>query len=55
MSNLVLVGDSVFDNAAYVNGSDVRDQVETKLPDDWTVSLLAVDGCYTSTAANIWQ
>ena len=47
MSNLVLVGDSVFDNAAYVNGPDVRAQVETKLPDDWTVSLLAVDGCYT--------
>ena len=47
MSHLVLVGDSVFDNAAYVNGPDVRAQVETKLPDDWTVSLLAVDGCYT--------
>ena len=46
MSTLVLVGDSVFDNAAYVNGPDVRDQVETKMPDDWAVSLLAVDGSY---------
>jgi len=46
MSTLVLVGDSVFDNAAYVNGPDVRAQVETKMPDDWAVSLLAVDGSY---------
>ena len=35
MSTLVLVGDSVFDNASYVNGPDVRAQVETKMPDDW--------------------
>ena len=46
MRNLVLVGDSIFDNAAYVDGPDVRAQVETKMPDDWTVSLLAVDGSY---------
>ena len=46
MSTLVLVGDSVFDNAAYVNGPDVRAQVEIKMPDDWAVSLLAVDGSY---------
>ena len=46
MSTLVLVGDSVFDNAAYVNGPDVSDQVEAKMPDDWAVSLLAVDGSY---------
>ena len=46
MSTLVLVGDSVFDNAAYVTGPDVRAQVETKMPDDWAVSLLAVDGSY---------
>jgi len=46
MSTLVLVGDSIFDNAAYVNGPDVRAQVETKMPDDWAVSLLAVDGSY---------
>ena len=43
MSTLVLVGDSVFDNASYVNGPDVRAQVETKMPDDWAVSLLAID------------
>ena len=46
MSHLILVGDSVFDNAAYVDGPDVRAQVETNMPCDWTVSLLAVDGAY---------
>jgi len=46
MSNLVLAGDSIFDNAAYVDGPDVRAQIETKMPNDWSVSLLAVDGCY---------
>jgi len=37
MSTLVLVGDSIFANAAYVNGPDVRAQVETKMPEDWAV------------------
>ena len=46
MSRLVLVGDSVFDNAAYVTGPDVRTQVETKMPAGWSVSLLAVDGSF---------
>ena len=46
MSRLVLVGDSVFDNAAYVTGPDVRTQVETKIPAGWSVSLLAVDGSF---------
>ena len=46
MSSLVLVGDSVFDNAPYVTGPDVRDQVDTKLPTDWSVTLLAVDGSF---------
>ena len=46
MNHLILAGDSVFDNAAYVDGPDVRTQVETDMPSDWTVSLLAVDGAY---------
>ena len=46
MNHLVLAGDSVFDNAAYVSGPDVREQVETAMPEDWAVSLLAVDGAY---------
>lgn len=45
MNHLVLIGDSIFDNAAYVAGSPaVIDQVKTKLPQGWQASLLAVDG-----------
>ena len=45
-SRVVLVGDSVFDNAAYVTGPDVRTLVEIKLPAGWSVFLLAVDGSF---------
>lgn len=42
---VVLLGDSVFDNAAYVGGgSDVAQQLRTILTGDWQVTLLAVDG-----------
>ncbi|WP_336490841.1 SGNH/GDSL hydrolase family protein [Methylobacterium nigriterrae] len=45
MPHVVLLGDSVFDNAAYVGGgSDVVQQVRAVLPDDWQATLLAVDG-----------
>ena len=44
MSHVVLVGDSVFDNAAYVTGPDVGTLVEKAMPTDWNVSILAVDG-----------
>jgi hypothetical protein len=45
MKHLVLLGDSIFDNAAYVGGEPtVIDQVQAKLPSGWPVSLLAVDG-----------
>jgi lysophospholipase L1-like esterase len=45
MSHVVLLGDSVFDNAAYVGGGpDVVQQLRTVLPDDWQATLLAVDG-----------
>lgn len=45
MYHLVLLGDSIFDNAAYV-GTDlpVIEQVKNRLPKGWNVSLLAVDG-----------
>ena len=43
--HLVLLGDSVFDNGAYVDGAPaVIDQVRSLLPDHWRASLLAVDG-----------
>ncbi len=43
--HLVLLGDSIFDNAAYVaRGPSVIDQVSRLIPLDWSASLLAVDG-----------
>lgn len=51
MSHIVLVGDSIFDNAAYVEGGpDVIAQVRQLMPGGWQASLLAVDG---STTKNI--
>ena len=45
MKHLVLLGDSVFDNQAYVNGGlDVIAQVRLQIPADWKASLRAVDG-----------
>jgi lysophospholipase L1-like esterase len=45
MSHIVLLGDSVFDNKAYVNGGpDVIAQVRQRIPDGWNASLRAVDG-----------
>ncbi|MBP1181151.1 SGNH/GDSL hydrolase family protein [Methylobacterium sp. PvR107] len=45
MPHVVLLGDSVFDNAAYVGGGpDVVSQLRAILPANWQASLLAVDG-----------
>jgi hypothetical protein len=45
MAHVVLIGDSVFDNAVYVGrGPDVVQQLRTVLPGDWQATLLAVDG-----------
>jgi hypothetical protein len=45
MSHLVLLGDSVFDNAAYVPGQPaVIEQVRASLGKGWQATLLAVDG-----------
>ncbi|MEM6404854.1 MAG: SGNH/GDSL hydrolase family protein, partial [Cyanobacteria bacterium P01_D01_bin.116] len=45
MSHIVLLGDSIFDNAAYVGENpDVIRQLRTKLPQNWHASLNAVDG-----------
>ena len=49
MKHIVLLGDSIFDNAAYVNGGpDVIRQLKSILPRDWQASLLAVDGSVTT-------
>jgi lysophospholipase L1-like esterase len=48
MNHVVLLGDSIFDNAAYVPGqSDVIQQVRAKLPRAWSATLLARDGAVT--------
>jgi hypothetical protein len=49
MAHIVLLGDSIFDNAAYTRGGpDVISQVRKALPRGWTGSLLAVDGATTA-------
>ena len=45
MAHVVLLGDSIFDNAAYVPGGvPVIEQLRTNLPAEWSATLLAVDG-----------
>jgi hypothetical protein len=48
MGHVVLLGDSILDNAAYVRGGpDVVRQLRGKLPADWESTLLARDGAVT--------
>ena len=43
--HVVLLGDSIFDNAAYTGGApDVLDRLRRRLPDGWRATLGAVDG-----------
>src|SRR3954449_2700669 len=52
MKRVVLLGDSVFDNAAYVGGGpDVVTQLRQRLPPGWRASLLAVDGSVIASIA----
>jgi lysophospholipase L1-like esterase len=45
VNHLVLLGDSIFDNAAYTGGApDVVQQVRQRLPPGWRATLGAVDG-----------
>src|SRR5207253_4240109 len=46
MTHLVLLGDSIFDNGAYVGSGDpdVIGQLRTILPGGWRATLNAVDG-----------
>ena len=46
--HLALLGDSVFDNEAYVPaGYDVRSQLSERLPADWAITVAAEDGATT--------
>ena len=45
MSHIVLLGDSIFDNKAYVGGGfDVVAHLRQQMPDKWKATLCAVDG-----------
>lgn len=45
MAHIVLLGDSIFDNKAYVGGEpDVVGHLRTLIPPDWTATLKAVAG-----------
>jgi hypothetical protein len=45
VSHVILLGDSIFDNARYVPGeSPVIEQLRARLPRGWRATLLAVDG-----------
>jgi lysophospholipase L1-like esterase len=47
--HIVLLGDSIFDNAAYVAGApDVVRQLRDALPGSWQATLLAIDGAVTT-------
>lgn len=49
MPHVALLGDSIFDNAAYVaGGPDVAWQLRERLPEGWRATLNAVDGAVTS-------
>jgi hypothetical protein len=53
MKHIVLLGDSIFDNAAYVNGGpEVIKHLRSILPRDWQATLLAVDGSVTTDVIN---
>jgi len=48
MGHVVLLGDSIFDNAIYVPGKPpVIEQLRNQLPSEWKTTLLAVDGNVT--------
>lgn len=53
MNHIVLLGDSIFDNHAYVQGGPtVIEHVQSGLPSGWQATLLARDGTMTSGVIN---
>jgi len=45
MKHIILLGDSIFDNKAYINsGLDVITHIRRQIPPEWIASLRAVDG-----------
>jgi lysophospholipase L1-like esterase len=53
MGHVVLLGDSIFDNAAYVpDRPPVIEQLRQALPRGWQATLLAIDGSVTEDVAD---
>jgi lysophospholipase L1-like esterase len=49
MPHIILLGDSIFDNASYTGGKpDVITQLRDIVPPEWKATLLAVDGATTA-------
>jgi hypothetical protein len=56
MGHVVLLGDSIFDNAAYVRGGpDVIRQLQEAVPQGWKATLRAVDGAVTGSVGRQLQ
>jgi hypothetical protein len=48
MPHIVLLGDSIFDNASYVaGGPDVVAHLKREMPEGWRATLSAIDGATT--------
>lgn len=53
MKHIVLLGDSIFDNQSYVNGGkDTIANLREQMPEDWTATLLAIDGSVADSVAS---
>jgi hypothetical protein len=53
MIHVVLIGDSIFDNAAYLNGGlDVVAHLRQQIPSGWKASLRAIDGSLVENVRN---
>src|SRR4051794_40973908 len=56
MSHVVLLGDSIFDNARYVPGElSVIEHLRKFLPKEWRATLLARDGAATTEMARQFE
>jgi len=56
MPHLILLGDSVFDNGAYVpGGPPVIEQLRSRLPREWRATMLAQDGAIIDDVAGQLQ
>jgi|ERR1035437_3745278 lysophospholipase L1-like esterase len=52
MKHVILLGDSIFDNGVYVNGGkDTIANLREQMPNDWTATLLAIDGSVVDSVA----